>query len=395
MEEKKKVSGVPFAVYLLLPLLFFSGVLVGDRVDIKSLLRKDASSQNSGAELDYSSVSEAYTTLIENYDGKLDNGKLLDGLKKGLTNATEDPYTEYFSVEESKSFNEQITGSFTGIGAELAKDNGVIVVTTPLRGHPAEKAGVLARDVIAKIDDADALSMSVQDAVKKIRGPKDTTVKLTLLRGTEQIEVSIVRADIKIPSVEYSVLDGGVCSIVISRFSDDTDSLVKEASKSCKEKGTNMVLVDLRNNPGGYLEQAIKVASHWVEDGKNVVSEKRGGKVIKTHPAQYGQDFAGMKTVVLINEGSASASEILAGALKDYGLAILVGKKSYGKGSVQEVDPLTGGASIKITIARWYTPNDKNIDKQGIEPDEKVDITVDQIKAGQDPQKAKALELLK
>jgi carboxyl-terminal processing protease len=154
------------------------------------------------------------------------------------------------------------------------------------------------------------------------------------------------------------------------------------------------VLVDLRNNPGGYLEQAIRVASHWVPTGKNIVSEKRGGQVIKTHPAVIGQEFVGMKTVVLINEGSASASEILSGALKDYGLATLVGQKSYGKGSVQEVDPLTGGTSIKITIARWYTPNDKNIDKQGIEPDQKVDISVDQIKAGEDPQKAKALELL-
>ena len=396
MEQKKKVLRVSKLGYiLLLPLLFVSGLFVGNKVDFKSLTKNHLVSQNAKTAVDYSSIDEAYQALTQNYDGKLDTTKLLDGLKKGLAEATDDPYTQYFSAEDSKSFSEEISGTFTGIGAELAKENNAIVVTTPLRGHPAEKAGVLARDIIIKIDDQDALSMSVQDAVKKIRGPKDTTVKLTLLRGTQQVEVSIVRADIKIPSVEYEVLDGGVCNVRISRFSDDTDTIVTEAAKVCKEKGAKTVLVDLRNDPGGYLEQAIRVASHWVDTGKNVVSEKRGGVVIKSHPAVIGQEFKGMKTVVLINEGSASASEILAGALKDYGLATLVGKKSYGKGSVQEVDPLSGGTSIKITIARWYTPNDKNIDKQGIEADEKVDISVDQIKTGEDPQKAKALELLK
>ncbi|MCA9347757.1 hypothetical protein KC930_04235, partial [Candidatus Saccharibacteria bacterium] len=235
----------------------------------------------------------------------------------------------------------------------------------------------------------------ITEAVGKIRGPKDTEVKLTLLRGSEQVEVTITRSDIKVPSVDYKVENGGICYIAISRFSDDTDTIVKEAASTCKSQNANKILVDLRNDPGGYLDQAIRVASHWVDQGKTVVSEKRGGVVIKAHQAIAGQEFKGLKTVVLINGGSASASEILAGALKDYGLATLVGEKSYGKGSVQEVDPLSGGASIKITIARWYTPNDKNIDKQGIEPDEKVDVTVDQIKAGQDPQKQKALELLK
>jgi len=396
MEKKKKVLGISKLSYaLLLPLLFFGGMYVGNKVDFNTIARSRLVSQNPKSTVDYASIDEAYQVLTRSYDGTLDQTKLLDGLKKGLAEATGDPYTTYFSAEDSKEFSEEITGQFTGIGAELAKENNAIIVTTPLRGHPAEKAGVLARDIIIKIDDQDALSLSVQDAVKKIRGPKDTTVKLSLLRGTEQVDVSIVRAEIKIPSVEYEVLEGGVCNIRLSRFSDDTNKLVIEASKSCKEKGATSILVDLRNNPGGYLEQAIKVASHWVDTGKNVVSEKRGGVVIKTHPAVIGQEFKGMKTVVLINEGSASASEILAGALKDYGLATLVGKKSYGKGSVQEVDPLSGGTSIKITIARWFTPNDKNIDKQGIEPDHKVDITVDQIKAGDDPQKAKALELLK
>jgi carboxyl-terminal processing protease len=397
MDKKQKSPlRVSKSTYILLGVaLFLTGVLVGNKVDIKGLTHSGLASENAKGSPDYSSVTEAYNALTQNFDGKLDSTKLLDGLKKGLAEATGDPYTEYFPAEDSKSFNEQISGSFVGIGAELGKENNAIVIISPLKGFPAEKAGLLSKDIILKIDDQDATSLTISDAVKKIRGPKDSTVKLTVLRGSQQIEIPIVRSDIKLPSVESAVLDGGVCSISISRFSDDTDTLVTQAAKDCKDKGTTKVLVDLRNDPGGYLEQAIRVASHWVEPGKNVVSEKRGGIVIKTHPAVIGQEFKGMKTVVLINEGSASASEILSGALKDYGLATLVGQKSYGKGSVQEVDQLAGGTSIKVTIARWYTPNDKNIDKQGIEPDQKVDITVDQIKAGEDPQKAKALDLLK
>ena len=350
---------------------------------------------NTADNLDYDSVEEAYDTLVANYDGELDKTKLIDGLKKGLAEATGDPYTEFFPAEETKEFAEQISGSFTGIGAELGKQDNAVVIISPIKGYPAEKAGVQAKDVILKINDEDALSLTISEAVKKIRGEAGTTVKLNLLRGSEQVEVTITRADIKIPSVEYEVLDGAVCNIRISRFSDDTDQLVREAAKVCKEKSATSVLLDLRNDPGGYLDQAIRVSSHWIDQGKTVVTEKRAGKVIKTHTAGIGQEFKGMKTVVLINEGSASASEIVAGALKDYGLATLVGQKTYGKGSVQEIDQLGGGTSLKITIARWFTPNDKNIDQEGIEPDHKVEITLDQVKAGEDPQKSKAIELLK
>ena len=396
MEKKKKQTAISKSFYLVsLIIVFMGGAVAGHLIDIPSFRKSSLTSLNNNSKLDYTSVQEAVDALKSSYDGQLNDSDLLDGLKKGLAEATDDPYTEYFTASESKDFNEQITGSFTGIGAELGKENDNIVVIAPLKGFPAEKAGVQAKDIILKINDEDATSLSITEAVGKIRGPKDTDVKLTLLRGSEQVEVTITRSDIKVPSVDYKVENGGICYIAISRFSDDTDTIVKEAASTCKSQNANKILVDLRNDPGGYLDQAIRVASHWVDQGKTVVSEKRGGVVIKDHQAIAGQEFKGLKTVVLINGGSASASEILAGALKDYGLATLVGEKSYGKGSVQEVDPLSGGASIKITIARWYTPNDKNIDKQGIEPDEKVDITVDQIKAGEDPQKAKALELLK
>jgi carboxyl-terminal processing protease len=393
IKQKKKRVSKAFTIAIV-PVVFILGTVFGATSDITYI--KKGSHAGASTKLDYSSVDEAYNALVKSYDGTLDQTKLIDGLKKGLADATGDPYTEYFPAVESKEFQEQISGSFTGIGAELGKENNAIIVVAPIKGFPAEKAGLKSKDVILKIDDQDALSLSISEAVKKIRGPKDTSVKLSVLRGgTEQIDISIMRADIKIPSVEYEVLEGGVCNVRISRFSDDTDSLVQEAAKSCKEKSATTVLLDLRNDPGGYLEQAIKVSSHWVDAGQIVVSEKRDGKVIKSHTAGHGQEFKGMKTVVLVNEGSASASEIVAGALKDHGVATLVGTKTYGKGSVQEVDQLSGNTTIKITIARWFTPNDKNIDKQGIEPDQKVEITKEQSIAGEDPQKAKALELLK
>lgn len=396
MEKTNKKSGLKFFYAIMLPIVFIGGIVAGQLADFSFVnIGTGRPVVTSSSDLQYDSVEEAYDTLVASYDGELDKAKLIDGLKKGLAEATGDPYTEYFSAEESKEFNEQISGSFSGIGAELGKQDNAVVIVAPIKGFPAEKAGIKSKDIILKIDDEDALSLSISDAVKKIRGPVDTSVKLNVLRGTEQLEFVIVRSEIKIPSVEHEVLDGGVCNIRISRFSDDTDSIVKEAAKVCKEKSATSVLLDLRNNPGGYLEQAIRVSSHWVDQGKNIVTEKRSGKVIKEHPATIGQEFKGMKTVVLINSGSASASEIVAGALKDYNVATLVGEKSYGKGSVQEVDSLGGGTSLKITIARWFTPNDKNIDKEGIEPNEKVEISSDQAKAGEDPQKAKSLELLK
>jgi carboxyl-terminal processing protease len=384
------------STFLLLPLVFVAGAVFQSKSNF-SLSKSSVSTLNSTAgKLDYSSVDEAYGKLVSSYDGTIDSAKVLDGLKKGLAESTGDPYTEYFPVEDSKEFKEQISGLFSGIGAELGKENNAVTVIAPIKGFPAEKAGLQSKDVILKIDDQDALSLSISDAVKKIRGPKDTTVKLSVLRGgTEQLDISIVRADIKIPSVEYEVLEGGVCNIRISRFSDDTDTIVNGAAESCKEKSATTVLLDMRGNPGGYLDQAIKVASHWVKQGDVVVSEKRGGKVIISHVAVQGQEFAGMKTVALVDGGSASASEIVAGALHDHNLATLVGMKTYGKGSVQEVDPLQGGTTIKITIARWFTPNDKNIDKQGIEPDTKVEPTKEEIAAKNDTQKTKALELLK
>lgn len=334
------------------------------------------SSQNSSLSnnLDFSSVEKVYDLLRKNYDGKLEQSKLIEGMKQGLVNAAGDPYTEYMTAEQTKEFNSDLNGTFSGIGAELGKDGGTIVVVAPIAGFPAEKAGLKSKDVIAEIDGESTYGLSVSEAVKKIRGEEGTEVKLRVIRNKqEDLNFTIKRENITIPSVESKMLDNNVGYIKISRFSDDTVQLTRQAAEDLKNQGAKSMILDLRGNPGGLLEAAVGVSSIWLPNGKTVLQEKRDGVVIKTYDSTGNPVIEGMPTVILIDDGSASASEIVAGALKDNGAATLLGNKSYGKGSVQTIENLPDGSSIKITIARWYTPNGRNIDKEGIEPDQKVD----------------------
>lgn len=342
--------------------------------------------------LDYSSVEEVYDALRVNYDGQLNVDDIINGLKTGLVESAGDPYTNYLSTEDNEDFDSQLSGTFTGIGAELIEENNVVVVSTPLSGFPAEKAGVKARDIIFKIDGEDATQLTVADAVKKIRGEKGTTVKLTLIREGEQIEVSIVRDVINIPSVKSEVING-IGYMTIYRFGDDTTELARKYAQEYKNSGINGIVVDLRNNPGGYLEESVGVASLWLDKNSVVVEEKRGDVSIKKDRAYGGNILKGTKTVVLINGGSASASEILAGALKDNNLATLVGEKTFGKGSVQQLEEFKDSSALKVTVAKWFTPSGKNIDKEGISPDKEVVLTLEDVKNKQDPQKNAALEL--
>jgi carboxyl-terminal processing protease len=354
--------------------------------------------------LDYSSVDDVYTALKDNYDGKLDNAKLLDGIKEGLAKATGDPYTEYFNVEEAKSFNEQLSGSFTGIGAELGKDKNSIVIISPISGFPADKAGLKPKDVIVEIDGKSAYDMGVEEAVKLIRGTKGTNVKLKVLRdSSHQLNFEITRDQITIPSVDSKILDNNIGYIKISRFSDDTTELTLKAAAKFKDSGVKGVVLDLRGDPGGLLDAAVSVSSIWLDD-KLVVKEKRDGKVVKTYKSEGVPILKDIQTVVLIDQGSASASEITAGALRDNKAATLVGEKSYGKGSVQTLQCIGSlsfsagtkcdSALLKVTIARWYTPADKNIDKEGLQPDVKVVLSDDDIKQANDTQLKKALSIL-
>ncbi len=339
------------------------------------------------ANLDYSTVEKVYDTLRADFDGDLDHTKLLDGIMSGLAKAAGDPYTEYFNPKAAEQFNSDLNGSFTGIGAELSKDEkNNIVVVAPISGFPAEKAGLKPKDIIAEIDGSSAYDLSISEAVAKIRGPKGTQVKLNIIRNGEQKPFTITRDQITVPSVTSKTLDGNIGYLRISRFSEDTVSLSKKAADDFKAAGVKGIVLDMRSDPGGLLDASVSVSGLWLTEGKTVLSERRGGKVIRTYKSQGPATLAGIRTVVLIDEGSASASEITAGALKDNGVATLIGMKSFGKGSVQQLENLLDGGVLKVTIARWYTPAGKNIDKEGIKPDTEVKISDDDIKNGRDPQ---------
>jgi carboxyl-terminal processing protease len=380
---------------IVVALIFGAGLAVG-RGNVRVNHLSKANPIVSRQSLDYSSVDQVYKLLQKDFDGKLDNKTLTDGLKRGLVSASGDPYTMYFSPKEAKDFNNQLSGTIIGIGAELGTDDeNNIVVISPLSGYPAEKAGLKPKDIIAGIDGKSTSGMRVDQAVNKIRGTEGTQVKLTVVRGVQSpFEVSISRPKITVPRVKSQV-DGDIGYIKISQFSDDTASLAQKAVADFQAKHVKGIVLDLRGDPGGYLNTAVDISSLWLNQGSTVVSERRGSTVVDNQTATGNNPLKGLPTVVLIDSGSASASEITAGALKDNNIATLVGEKSFGKGSVQQVEHLSDGSEVKITIARWYRPNGKNIDKQGITPDVTVSISDADVKAGKDPQKDKAYELLR
>jgi carboxyl-terminal processing protease len=373
-------------------LIFVLGVNIGNgRITFMS---QTGVQKNLPNRLDYTSVDEVYKALKANFDGSLDTNKLLDGAKQGLVNAAGDPHTEYLNAKDYKDFNDQLTGSFVGIGAELSQDaKGNIAVVSPIAGFPADKAGIKPKDIIVQIDGNTTTGLTVSQAVDKIRGTKGTTVSLKVVRDSQTLDFKIVRDDISIPSVTSKV-ENGIGYLTISRFGEDTASLSQKAAQDFKNQNVKAVILDLRSDPGGLLDAAVSVSSLWIPEGKVVLTERRDGIITNTYKAQGGSILNGIPTVVLIDGGSASASEITAGALKDNDVATLVGEKSYGKGSVQQLIKLNGGGVLKVTIAHWYTPGGKNIDKVGITPDTIVTLSADDVKAGNDPQKAAALKAL-
>lgn len=394
LEVPKKFNYKKTAINsFVLILVFGLGILVGgERLSLGS----GKSGQNtSTSQLDYSGVEELYDALKDGYDGELSNESIEDGLKAGLVKSAGDPYTEFLNAEASKEFNEDLNGSFEGIGAELGKEVQSIIIISPIDGFPAQKAGIKPGDIITKINDESAYDISVSDAVKKIRGEKGTKVKLDVFRDNKVLNFEITREQINLPSVKSEVTPENIGIIKISRFGDDTEELVLKAAKDFKTKKVKGVILDMRGNPGGLLDQSVKVSSVWLPKGKLVLEEKRGGEVVNTFKANGNSILLEIPTVVLVDEGSASASEIVAGALRDNGVATIIGQKTYGKGSVQELKQLSDGGVLKVTIARWFTPAGKNIDKEGIEPDQKVEITEADIIAKKDPQKDAAILKLK
>lgn len=338
--------------------------------------------------LNYNDVNVVYRSLVQNYDGKLTQQQLEDGLKHGLAESTNDPYTTYFTAKEAKAFNDQLNNSFSGIGAQLGKDaDGNLEIIAAIAGLPADKAGVKAKDIITSINDVSTSGMSVDAAVSKIRGPKGTKVKLTVVRDHAQtLTFTIVRDDITLPSVTTKILDGNIGYVHVTTFANDTSSLMKKAADEFKQKNVNGIILDLRENPGGLLDAAVNVSSLWLPQGDLVLQEKRGGQVVQSYQSLGGNVLKGTKTVILIDGGSASASEITTGALHDNGAAYVIGEKSYGKGVVQQLVNFKDGSQLKVTVASWYRPNGQSINHKGITPDKVVKITAEDAKAGNDTQ---------
>lgn len=387
---------VPFILVIVAALVFATGWAFGSgKVDlsfgnnsiIPSVTKASGNAPVNG-------LDELYQKLEANFDGDLDEQKLLDGIKSGLVKASGDQFSEYLSAEATKDFNDSLNGTFEGIGAELGKEGNYVVVVAPIKGAPAEAAGLRSKDIITKINDEDATDITLSEAVNKIRGPKGETVTLTVVRDGEELKIPIVRDAIVIDSVESRV-EGTTGVITISRFGDDTVGLSRKAAQDLRAKGVKSIVLDLRGNPGGLLDAAVDVSSIWLKQESTVLLEKQDGEVVKTYKTNDDPILLDFPTVVLINEGSASASEIVAGALRDNKVATLMGTKSYGKGSVQRLIPLDNGGSLKVTIAHWFTPNGETIDKTGIEPDKKVEISKEDVQAKRDPQLDAAISSLK
>lgn len=375
--------------------IFVLGVGVGSgNIDFARPFADSNQNQELPDNLDYSSVDEVYRTLRADYDGQLDIEDIMDGLKEGLARSTGDPYTEYLTREDYQDFSDELSGTFTGIGAELTKEENLIVVVAPISGYPAEEAGLRPRDAIIEIDSRSAYDISVTEAVNRIRGPKGTVVELKVIRDEqEELTIEIERDNINIPSVEASIEDG-IGVLEVSRFGEDTKRLSEEAAEWFIESEVEGIVLDLRNNPGGLLESSVELADLWLPRNTLVLTERRGDTIVRSINATDQAPLEGIPTVVLINEGSASASEITAGALKDHDAAILVGANTFGKGSVQQLNQLRGGGVLKITIARWFTPGGKNIDQEGVGPDKAVELTAKDLENDRDPQMKVAIREL-
>lgn len=407
--KKRGFFSRPPIIVLFMVLAFAIGNVSGvtGKIDVRG--QAVGSDKNAAAglpdNLDYTSVEDVYDTLRSKYDGKLTSEQLIAGLKKGLADSTGDPYTEYFTAKEAKEFQGQVNGTFTGIGAELGEDeDGNIIIVSPISGNPAEKAGLRPKDIITTINGETTAGFSIDDAVKKIRGEKGTKVTLQIIRNkSESLSFTIVRDNIQIRSVEYEVLEGNNIGLIsIGTFGTDTSALMQEAAAAMKSANVKGIILDLRGNPGGILQTAVDVAGEWLPAGKNVLQEKRGSVLLDSYDSEGPGRLNGIPTVVLINEGSASASEIVAGALKDGGAARLIGEKSYGKGVVQQPICIGGGMTklgcegdmLKVTVASWYRPNGQNINKKGITPDQTVKISDADAAAEKDTQKDAAIQYL-
>ncbi len=367
---------------------------LGKLLNKYSLAKKDFSQ-----DVDFNLFWQTWDELKKDYidSDKVSDKQLFYGALRGMVGAVGDPYTVFMEPKVAEEFADDLAGTFEGIGAEIGIKKDILTIIAPLPDMPAEKAGLMAGDKIFSINGTSTTGISIDEAVAKIRGPKGTEVILSIAREGEEglIDIAIKRGTIIIKSVRTEILEDNFLFIKVSNFNNDTEKLFAEATREALDKNIKGIVLDLRNNPGGYLDTAIEMASEWVEDGIIVTEQFADKDKRNEHLARGRARLKDIPTVVLVNKGSASASEIVSGALQDYDKAIIVGEITFGKGSVQTVAKFDDGSSLKVTIAKWLTPKGRSINDSGIDPDLIVPYSLEDYQAGVDPQKEVAISLLK
>lgn len=399
MRFLKKTAPFILAI-ILLAAVFGAGVFVGYSKrpaieKISNLLNKETG-QN--PVIDFAPFWKSWNIVKEKYasDNGLDEQKMVWGAIQGMVGSLEDPYTVFMPPAEKTMFESEVRGNFEGVGMEIGIKKSVLTVIAPLKGTPAYRAGILAGDKILKIDEKETMDLTIDEAVRLIRGKGGTKVKLTIFREGEENtrEFEIIRETINIPIIDTEVKPGKIFVIKLYNFSEKSPQAFRAALRQMIESGGEKLILDLRSNPGGYLEASVDIASWFLAMGKTVAKEHFNDGRETIYRSKGYDIFNNLPLVILINQGSASASEILAGALKEHGIAKLVGEKTFGKGSVQELVNVTDKTALKITIARWLTPNGVSISKEGLKPDVEVKISREDIENNRDPQMEKALDLL-
>ncbi|MBP6886340.1 MAG: S41 family peptidase [Candidatus Pacebacteria bacterium] len=371
---------------------------------IKQVINKD---QGKSDAVDFNLFWQVWDKLHARFVDKdsLETQKLVYGAISGMVQSAGDPYTVFFEPVTSKKFQEQVSGAFSGVGMEIGMRDNLITVISPLKDSPAMKAGIVSGDVVIKVDATDTEHLTVEEAVNLIRGKQGTHVVLTVLRegADDKLTFDIIRDTIKIHAVEWRMLDNKIAYMQITSFNANVDEEFVRAAKELSEAGAERLIIDVRNNPGGLLDSAVHIAGWFLKNGSVVVSEHFSNGTIDELRTNGNSKLATIPTALLMNGGSASAAEILAGALHDVRNIELVGEKTFGKGSVQQVEEFYNGSSLKVTIAKWYTPNGVNISKMGIEPTVVVPMTPAEYKekgwqfgmVGKDPQLDKAIEVVR
>lgn len=401
--KKQSLLGIGLAI-LLATATFFSGLHIGNdtrlEANIFSFLSRETQADDS---VDLTEFWHVWNLLDEKFVTSSTSTPLTDeekvrGAIEGLVRAFGDPYTVYFPPEDAAMFEADIKGNFSGVGMEVGMRDDMITVIAPLPDSPAEKAGLIAGDVIVRINDESTEGISVDEAVQRIRGEKGTEVKFAIFReGEEEFrDITVVRDTITIPTSKTEVR-GDVFIISLYSFNAISEMEMQKALRDYVKSGKKNLVLDLRGNPGGYLQSAVSIASYFLPMGKTVVRESFGGENEEEVYRSSGKELgahAPKKFVVLVDGGSASASEILAGALQEHKVATIIGAQTFGKGSVQELVTLDDGSSLKVTVARWLTPNGISISLAGLTPDIVVERTPEDRTAGKDPQLDSALEFL-